>query len=125
MMATTTICGRCGSPLPSPTATCPRCGATASQGFNSRRAARSRKNPTLAAVLAIVPGMGHVYLGQNLKGLFFLLACGGMEFIGIDLDLSIIGGLVGVPLGAGGIGLYAFQMFDAYREAKKIEAEFV
>jgi TM2 domain-containing membrane protein YozV len=125
MMATTTICGRCGSPLPSPTATCPRCGATASQGSNSRRAARSRKNPTLAAVLAIVPGMGHVYLGQNLKGLFFLLACGGMEFIGIDLDLSIIGGLVGVPLGAGGIGLYAFQIFDAYREAKKIEAEFV
>ena len=124
-MATTTICGRCGSPLPSPTATCPKCGATASHGFNSRRAARSRKKPTLAAVLAIVPGMGHVYLGQNLKGLFFLLACGGMEFVGIDLDLSIIGGLVGVPLGAGGIGLYAFQIFDAYREAKKIEAEFV
>jgi TM2 domain-containing membrane protein YozV len=76
-------------------------------------------------VLAIVPGMGHVYLGQNLKGLFFLLACGGMEFAGIDLDLSIIGGLVGVPLGAGGIGLYGFQIFDAYREAKKIESEFV
>jgi TM2 domain-containing membrane protein YozV len=124
-MATTTICGRCGSPLPSPTATCPKCGASPAQGSNSRRAARSRKNPTLAAVLAIVPGMGHVYLGQNLKGLFFLLACGGMEFVGIDLDLSVIGGLVGVPLGAGGIGLYAFQIFDAYREAKKIEAEFV
>jgi len=124
-MATTTICGRCGSPLPSPTATCPKCGASPAHGSNSRRAARSRKNPTLAAVLAIVPGMGHVYLGQNLKGLFFLLACGGMEFVGIDLDLSIIGGLVGVPLGAGGIGLYAFQIFDAYREAKKIEAEFV
>ena len=124
-MATTTICGRCGSPLPSPTATCPKCGATASPGFNSRRAARSRKNPTLAAALAIVPGMGHVYLGQNLKGLFFLLACGGMEFVGIDLDLSIIGGLIGVPLGIGGIGLYAYQVIDAYREAKRIEAEFV
>ena len=124
-MATTTICGRCGSPLPNPSSTCPRCGARPSQGFNSRRAARSRKNPALAAALAIVPGMGHVYLGHNLKGLFFLVACGGMEFVGLDLDLSIIGGLVGVPLGAGGLGLYVFQIMDAYREAKKIETEFV
>lgn len=124
-MATTTICGRCGSPLPNPSATCPKCGARPSQGYTGRRAARSRKSPALAAALAIVPGMGHVYLGQNLKGLFFLLACGGMEFVGIDLDLSIIGGLVGVPLGVGGIGLYAFQIIDAYREAKRIEAEFV
>jgi len=124
-MATTTICGRCGSPLPNPSATCPRCGARPSQGHTSRRAARSRKSPPLAAALAIVPGMGHVYLGQNLKGLFFLLACGGMEFVGVDLDLSIIGGLIGVPLGVGGIGLYAFQIIDAYREAKRIEAEVV
>ncbi len=124
-MATTTICGRCGSPLPNPSSTCPRCGARPSQGFNSRRAARSRKNPALAAALAIVPGMGHVYLGHNLKGLFFLLACGGMEFVGIDLDLTVIGGLVGVPLGAGGLGLYVYQIYDAYREAKKIEAELI
>jgi len=79
----------------------------------------------LAAALAIIPGMGHVYLGHNMKGLFFLLACGGMEFIGFDLDLTVIGGLLGVPLGAGGIGLYAYQIFDAYREAKRIEAEAV
>jgi TM2 domain-containing membrane protein YozV len=124
-MASTTICGRCGSSLPSPSATCPNCGASPSQGTNTRRAARSRKNPALAAALAIVPGMGHVYLGHNLKGLFFLLACGGMEFLGVDLDLTVIGGLLGVPLGAGGLGLYAYQIFDAYREAKRIEAEAV
>jgi TM2 domain-containing membrane protein YozV len=124
-MAATTLCGRCGSPLPNPTATCPKCGASPAQGYNTRRAARSRKNPVLAAALAIVPGMGHVYLGHNLKGLFFLLACGGMEFVGVDLDLTVIGGLLGVPLGAGGLGLYAYQIWDAYHEAKKIEAEFV
>jgi len=48
-----------------------------------------------------------------------------MEFVGVDLDLSVIGGLIGVPLGVGGIGLYAFQIIDAYREAKRIEAEVV
>lgn len=124
-MASSVLCGRCGSPLPHPTAACPRCGSSPSQGYATRRAARPRKSPTVAALLAIVPGMGHVYLGHNLKGLFFLLACGGMEFVGVDLDLSVIGGLLGVPLGAGGVGLYAFQIFDAYREAKRIEAETV
>ena len=119
------ICGRCGASLTNPAAACPRCGAAPSPGSQYRRAAPARKNPTLAAVLAIVPGMGHVYLGHNLKGLFYLLACGGMEFIGFDLDLSVIGGLLGVPLGAGGFGLYVFQIWDAYREAKKIEEAWV
>ena len=124
-MASTTLCGRCGSPLPSPSATCPKCGASPSHGYATRHAARSRKNPALAAALAIVPGMGHVYLGHNLKGLFFLLACGGLEFVGFDFDLTVIGGLLGVPLGVGGIGLYAYQIYDAYNEAKRIESEFV
>ena len=124
-MASTTLCGRCGSPLPSPSATCPKCGASPSRGYATRHAAQSRKNPALAAAFAIVPGMGHVYLGHNLKGLFFLLACGGLEFVGFDFDLTVIGGLLGVPLGVGGIGLYAFQIYDAYSEAKRIEAEFV
>ena len=124
-MASTTLCGRCGSPLPSPSATCPKCGASPSQGYATRHATHSRKNPLLAAAFALVPGMGHVYLGHNMKGLFFLLACGGLEFVGVDLDLSVVGGLLGVPLGVGGIGLYAFQIYDAYNEAKRIEAEFV
>jgi len=65
--------------------------------------------------------MGHVYLGHNMKGLFFLLACGGLEFVGVDLDLTVIGATLGVPLGAGGLGLYAYQIWDAYREAKRLE----
>ena len=65
--------------------------------------------------------MGHVYLGHNMKGLFFLLACGGLEFVGVDLDLTVIGATLGVPLGAGGLGLYAYQIWDAYKEAKKLE----
>jgi len=67
--------------------------------------------------------MGHVYLGQNLKGGFFLLACGGLEFLGFDFDLSIIGSVIGVPLGLSGIGLYGYQIFDAYRLAKMMESE--
>ncbi len=120
-MATSTLCGRCGTPLPNPSATCPHCGSSPARDSGLRYSTPRRKSPFRATALAIVPGMGHVYLGHNLKGLFFLLACGGLEFIGLDLDLSVIGGLVGVPLGVGGFGLYAYQMFDAYREAKRLE----
>ena len=120
-MASQTLCGRCGAPLSNPSATCSKCGTQPSAGADSRRYARSPKSPLLAAGLAIIPGMGHLYLGHNMKGLFFLLACGGLEFVGFDLDLSVIGATLGVPLGAGGLGLYAYQIWDAYREAKKLE----
>jgi TM2 domain-containing membrane protein YozV len=72
----------------------------------------------LAAVLSIVPGLGHIYLGEWRKGLFFLLSCGGLEFLGLDLDLTVIGELLGVPLGIGGFGLWAFSVWDAYRIAR-------
>ena len=120
-MATSTLCGRCGTPLPNASATCPHCGSRPSVGAQSRHPIQGRKSPAKAAALAIVPGMGHLYLGHNMKGLFFLLACGGLEFLGLDLDLSVIGGLIGVPLGIGGVGLYAYQVFDAYREARRLE----
>ena len=123
VMATQTICGSCGGALPNASATCPRCGAAPAQGGSPRHYLRPRKNPALAAALAIVPGMGHVYLGQNLKGGFFLLACGGLEFLGFDFDLSIIGSVIGVPLGLSGIGLYGYQIFDAYQLAKMMESE--
>jgi TM2 domain-containing membrane protein YozV len=119
------ICGTCGTSLPNASATCPTCGSRPAEPTSPRHAASGRKSPGKAVALAIVPGMGHVYLGHTLKGLFFLLACGGVEFIGIDLDLSVIGGLVGVPLGLGGIGLYGYQLFDAYREAKRLQSKTV
>ena len=120
-MASQTLCGRCGAPLTNPAATCSNCGTGPSAGPDSRRYARAPKSPLLAAGLALIPGMGHVYLGHNLNGLFFLLACGGMEFIGFDLDLSVIGAALGVPLGVGGLGLYAYQIWDAYKRAKNLE----
>lgn len=120
-MASQTLCGRCGNPLSNPSATCAKCGTRPSAGADTRRYARAPKSPLLAAGLALIPGMGHVYLGHHMKGLFFLLACGGMEFVGFDLDLSVIGATLGVPLGAGGLGLYAYQIWDAYKEAKRLE----
>jgi TM2 domain-containing membrane protein YozV len=80
-----------------------------------------RKSRWVAAGLAIVPGLGHFYLGEWRKGLFFLLACGGLEFLGFDLDLTIIGDALGIPIGAGGFGMWAFSVWDAYRIARNRE----
>lgn len=79
------------------------------------------KSPVLAATLAIVPGLGHFYLGHNMKGLAYLVGVGGLQFFGFDLDLSVIGAAVGVPMELGGGALWLFSIVDAYRTAKHME----
>jgi TM2 domain-containing membrane protein YozV len=123
-MAAELLCGRCGAVLTNPTAPCPRCGALASGGYQGQGArVQSRKNPLLAAALAIVPGLGHFYLGENVKGVAYLLGIGGLEFFGLDLDLSFIGAVIGVPMEVGGGTLWVFSIVDAYRTARRLEAE--
>jgi hypothetical protein len=45
----------------------------------------------------------------------------GLQFFGFDLDLSVIGAAVGVPMELGGTGLWLFSIVDAYRTAKRME----
>jgi len=84
---------------------------------------RSRKSPILAAALALVPGLGHFYLGENMKGVAYLIGVGGLEFFGLDLDLTVIGAVIGVPMEVGGGTLWIFSIVDAYRTARRMEAE--
>jgi hypothetical protein len=81
---------------------------------------RPRKSPALAAALAIVPGLGHVYLGQWGKAAGFLGAAGMLELFGFDLDLTAIGAVVGVPMELGGVSLWLFSIFDAYHTARRM-----
>jgi TM2 domain-containing membrane protein YozV len=135
-MASEVLCGRCGALLTNPSAPCPRCGSPASGAYSSTTysapayasgaqygpaAVRPRKNPALAAALAVVPGLGHFYLGHNMKGLAYLLGIGGLQFFGFDLDLTVIGAAVGVPMELGGGTLWIFSIVDAYRTAKQME----
>jgi hypothetical protein len=113
-MAQHVFCGRCGAVLATAGARCPGCGATASAANPYAR----RKSPWVAATLAIVPGAGHMYLGEWRKGAFFLMSAGGLEFLGVDLDLTVIGDLLGIPMGVGGLGIWAFSIWDAYRIAR-------
>jgi TM2 domain-containing membrane protein YozV len=121
-MASEVLCGRCGTLLTNPNAPCPRCGAPASGRYQGQ-GVRSRKNPLLAAALAVVPGLGHFYLGENKKGVAYLIGVGGLQFFGLDLDLTFIGALIGVPMEIGGGTLWMFSIVDAYRTALRMEAE--
>lgn len=69
-----------------------------------------------------MPGLGHIYLGQYRKGLGCLVATGGLEFLGLDLDLTAIGAVLGIPMELGGFGLWAYSVVDAYRTAKGMSA---
>lgn len=120
-MASEVLCGRCGAQLSNLAAPCPRCGSPASGGYYANAVPRPRKSRFVAAALAVVPGLGHFYLGHNLKGFGFLIGIGGLQFFGMDLDLSVIGAALGVPMELGGGTLWIYSIVDAYRTAKAME----
>lgn len=121
-MAAEVLCGHCGTLLTNPIAPCPSCGAPSS-GSWQQTVQSGHKDARLAALLAVIPGMGHFYLGHNMKGVAYLVGIVGLQFFGVDLDLSVIGLAVGVPMELGGGTLWAYSIVDAYRTAKHMESQ--
>lgn len=89
---------------------------------------------TVAMMLAIVPGIGHIYLGATRRGIgilvtaigLFLISYPGftafqigtlMELEAITTTMAIILALVMAGLGA--IGLWVWQFFDAKKIASQ------
>jgi len=105
---------------------CQRCGAQLKvqpvEGEiidGTRRFAKQRPiSPGRAARLSVVPGLGHWYAGAPLKGLVFFAAILGPLVIGTELDLTGLGAALGIPLDLGGLGLWGFCAYDAYRTAR-------
>src|SRR5437764_10409153 len=106
-MAAEVFCGRCGTHLVNPAAPCPRCGAPASGGYYGPAAAipRTRKSPGLAAALAVLPGLGHFYLGHNIKGFAYLVCRLLLEKKKFDINMTVLAAATVVPLQLGGAGL--------------------
>jgi len=82
----------------------------------------TRRSAVPAALLAwLLPGAGHFYLGDKKKGIAYLAGVVGLQLFGLDLDLTVIGLAVGVPLELGATGLWLFSIADAYRTAKSMD----
>lgn len=73
----------------------------------------------MAAALGIVPGLGHLYTGHRVKGVAVFSAYVGALVLGTDLDLTVVGAAVGLPLDAGGFGIWLFSIWDAYWTARR------
>jgi hypothetical protein len=125
------FCRRCGAPLIGVGASCTACAApafatTASAGVpgGTRFAATSveppaPRRPVLAGLLGAVPGLGHLYLGERRKAILLFGGFVALEFFGADLDLTVIGAAIGVPLELGGFGVWLFSMWDAFHTGRR------
>lgn len=73
------------------------------------------KNPSLAAFLAIFPGMGAIYNGNFLKGITYILIFAVLIVLtgnAHDPDSVVFGLMIA--------GFYIFQIIDSYNEAGKL-----
>jgi hypothetical protein len=76
---------------------------------------RKEKNPSLAAFLAIFPGMGAIYSGNFLKGVTYVLIFAVLIVLtsnAQDPDAVVFALMIG--------GFYIFQIVDSYNEAGRM-----
>lgn len=73
------------------------------------------RNPSLAAFLAIFPGMGAVYNGNILKGITYMLIFAVLVVLTSNAQSSdeVVFGLMIA-------GFYIFQIIDSYNEASRM-----
>ena len=76
---------------------------------------QKEKNPSLAAFLAIFPGMGTIYNGNIIKGITYMLIFTILIVLtdnAQDPDAVVFGLMIA--------GFFIFQIIDSYNEASKI-----
>jgi hypothetical protein len=114
------FCQACGAPLSGVGAACTACGAGATiPAYDWTRptafAVPARGRSTFkATVLGMVPGLGHLYAGHRVKAVAIFCGFVAAIVVGTDLDMTMVGAAAGVPIDAGGLGLWLFSMWDAY-----------
>ncbi len=72
-------------------------------------------NPYKVLAAALIPGAGHVWLGQTQRGLmflFFMIVLGWVSTKVMPVEASFIGRHIG------GVFIYGISILDAYRTAR-------
>ena len=87
------------------------------------------RDPTVAMAFATyIPGAGHIYAGEIMKGSSLLLASAGVAAAGFILSAKAIkdekSGLApGLGSAAIGFGIYFYSLYDAGRAAQRTNAK--
>jgi hypothetical protein len=79
----------------------------------NRRPGSSRKTARLAALCALIPGMGAVYNRQNIKAVAHFIAIVGLFQL---TEINFLEGFFALA----GVGFYFYSILDAYRTARLI-----
>lgn len=112
-------CNGCGELVKRDVTYCPHCGdsptdSTESASEESFGSPHTQKSPGVAAILSfIIVGLGQIYNGQIVRGIAFHI---GMWFIGV---FAILFFWLFFPLLIA-FGFWAFNVYDAYDQAQKI-----
>lgn len=70
------------------------------------------KSPGIAAILSLMPGLGHIYNGLYQRGLIFFALVAGTTTLGVATDVP--------PFGVVAFFFWLFCLLDAYRQARLI-----
>ncbi len=80
----------------------------------TRESIRTRDRNTIAAVLSLIPGLGHIYKGHKGLGVLLLLGWPLAVWVGVLLSLATLGSGLLIP-----ILYWGFVAVDAYNESDR------
>ena len=107
------FCGTCGSVLSSRDSQCVQCRPDLQpQQMKPKRMQRpvEWKNETIALVLSIIlPGTGHIYIGQLVKGI---------SILAVDTVITVLFWFVDPLIGIAYFPLTIWVCYDAYKSCK-------
>src|SRR6266513_2079004 len=102
--ADTMLCPNCGQRLPAGSESCDQC------DWKREERAEGTASDAMAALLSIVPGLGHVYKGYRGIGLLFAIGSAGF-----GLGLAVFYWI--------GVAMHAYAIKDRVVPSKKDEGE--
>lgn len=112
-------CSHCGKQNPDTSSFCSYCGqslTTAARPIQNVPYTQ-KKLSGLAVVLSFFwPGLGQMYNGQIGKGILLLILQGALIVFGV---LTLVF-LIGFPILLGAFALWAWNLYDAYNTAERI-----
>ena len=116
--ADTMLCPNCGERLPAGSEACQHC------GWRREETAEGTASDAMAALLSIVPGLGHVYKGY--RGIGLLFAAGTLIVLGFSGLAAIASAGFGLGLAVFywiGVAMHAYAIKDRAAASQKDEGE--
>lgn len=114
-------CPLCGQTLPQEATECDRCDWTRE---SSSTTAEGTASDAVAAMLSVIPGLGHIYKGHRVLGVFLML--GAPLAAGLAILAATATAGFGLALGVLywlGVAFYAYAIDDRVPVARKDEGE--